>query len=227
MEMLDRFQLGDVASAWPRHLNSTVRLRCSIARALVAEPRLLLLDECGADEALLGEIRAVTKASILFATTDLDLSCAVADQMLLLDAGRIVQRGAPREVLDRPASLDAARLLGLPNVFQATIAALDPVRNSSRLEFDHFTLTGPYIPGHLKGDRVWTAIAAESLQMHAGETPINSVSVELVRASLRAHTALLEFSYGIFVQVSNDEYARTKDNKNWQVEFPADAIRVL
>ncbi|MGD0871806.1 MAG: ATP-binding cassette domain-containing protein [Bryobacteraceae bacterium] len=227
-EMLDRFQLSAAASTRPRGLDATGKLRCSIARALVAGPRLLLLDECGADESLLRQIREVTQAPILFATADLDLCCAAADQLLLLDAGRILQRGASLDVLDRPASLEAARLVGVPNLFQASVAALDPVRNSSRLEFDHFTLTGPYIPGHLKGDRVWVAAAAEALRLHSGPPqPPNTVAVSLVRASCRAHSVLLEFSSGIFVTVSHDEFARRKDNKDWQVEFPPEALRVL
>jgi molybdate transport system ATP-binding protein len=228
LEMLDRFQLSAVAAAWPHSLDTPAKLRCSIARALLAEPRLLLLDECGAGESLLRQIREVTQAPILFATADLDLCCEAADQMLLLDAGRILQRGAPREVLDRPASLEAARLLGVPNLFQASIAALDPVRNSSRLEFDHFTLTGPYIPGHLKGDRVWVAAAAESLRLRSGSPlPPNTASLEFVRASYRAHSVLLEFSFGIFVTASHEEFARRKDNKDWQVEFPPEALRIL
>ena len=117
-EMLDRFQLSAAASTWPRGLDAPAKLRCSIARALVAEPRLLLLDECGAGESLLRQIREITQAPILFATADLDLCCAAADQLLLLDAGRILQRGASRDVLDRPASLEAARLLGVPNLFR-------------------------------------------------------------------------------------------------------------
>lgn len=227
-EMLDRFQLSAAASTRPHGLDATGKLLCSIARALVAEPRLLLLDECGADESLLRQIRELTPAPILFATADLDLCCAAAGQLLLLDAGRILQSGVPRDVLDRPASLEAARLLGVPNLFQASIAALDPVRNSSRLEFEHFSLTGPYIPGRLKGDRVWVAAAAESLRLQSGSPqPPNTVTVSLVRASHRAHSVLLEFSSGIFVAVSRDEFARRKDNKDWQVEFPPEALRVL
>jgi molybdate transport system ATP-binding protein len=227
-EMLDRFQLTEVASTRPHGLDTLVKLRCAIARALVADPQLLLLDECGAGESLLLKIRDATQAPILFATADLDLCCAAAGQMLLLDAGRILQRGAPPDVLDRPASLEAARLLGIPNLFQATIAALDPVRNTSRLELDHFSLTGPYIPGHLKGDRVWVAAATESLRLQSGaQQPPNTVPLELVRASCRAHSVLLEFSNDIFVTVSHEEFASKKDNKDWNVEFPPEALRVL
>src|ERR1035438_2614787 len=72
-EMLDRFQLSAASSTRPHGLDATGKLRCSIARALVAEPRLLLLDECGAGESLLRQIREVTQAPILFATANLDL----------------------------------------------------------------------------------------------------------------------------------------------------------
>ena len=226
-EVLDKFNLTAAASTWPRGLDTPAKLRCSVARALVAEPRLLLLDESDIGVSLLRQIREATKAPILLATADLDLCCA-ADQLLLLDAGRILQRGAPRDVLDRPASLEAARLLGVPNLFQATIAALDPVRNSSRLEFDHFTLTGPYVPGHLKGDRVWVAAAAESLRLQSGsaQSP-NTVTVGLVRATDRTHNVLLEFSAGIFVAVSHEEFAGRQESEEWRVEFPPEALRVF
>jgi molybdate transport system ATP-binding protein len=226
-DMLEKFQLSAIATSWPHSLETPARLRCRIARALVTEPRLLLLDECDLVESMMRRIRDNTQASILFATADLDLCCAVADHMLLLDGGHIIQRGTPREVLDRPATLEAARLLGVPNLFQATIAALDPVRNSSRLEFERFALTGPYIPGHLKGDHVWVAAAAESLRLPSGSPPPNTVALELVRASTRAHNVQLEFSSGVFVTVSHETYAARKDAKEWQVEFPADALRVL
>ncbi|HUI55421.1 MAG TPA: ABC transporter ATP-binding protein [Bryobacteraceae bacterium] len=228
-EMLEKFRLTDSAGLWPRRLDAQSRLLGAVARALVAEPRLLLLDDCGIGEACLRQIRAATGVPILMVTGSLDLCCAAADQMLILDGGRILQRGAPRQVLDQPQSLEVARLVGIPNLFQATIAALDPGRNSSRLEFDHFALAGPYIPAHFKGNRVWVAAAAENLRVHPGDVspPLNSVPVQLVRASHHAHSVLVEFSFGIFVNVSYDEFARQQDNKDWQVEFPPEALRVL
>jgi len=229
-EMLERFQLSDSAAIWPRHLDAYRRLLGGVARALVAEPKLLLLDDCGIDEGRLRQIRGATEAPIVMVSGSLDLCCAAADQMLVFDAGRILQRGAPRQVVDQPRSLEVARLLGIPNLFQATIAALDPGRNSSRLEFDHFALTGPYIPAHFKGNRVWVAAAAENLRVHPGSVappPINTVPLQLVRISHHAHSVLLEFSSKVVVNVSYDEFARQKDNKDWQVEFPPEALRVL
>ena len=72
--------------------------------------------------------------------------------------GRVVQAGAPKDVLAQPANADVARLLGIPNIFPAEIAALDPGRNTSRLKLDDFELTGPYYPGRFLRDRVWLCV---------------------------------------------------------------------
>ena len=105
--------------------------------------------------------------------------CCSADQLLVLDAGRILQRGAPRQVVDQPQSVEVARLVGIPNLFQATVGTLDPGRNRSLLEFEHFSLGGHYFPGHFRGDRVWVAIAAEDLLVHSGDLGPQPNCVEL------------------------------------------------
>jgi ABC-type sulfate/molybdate transport systems ATPase subunit len=227
--MMERFQLADSAALRPSEVSPAQRLRCAVARALIAVPKLLLIDERAFDVPLFQQVRAAFAGPILLVTGDLDLCCAAADEVIVLVAGRIVERGTPRAVLDRPASVEIARLLGIPNLFQATIAALDPARDSSRLEFAQFALTGPYIPGHFRGDRVWVAVQPEDLRVHSGnlESQLNSVSAQLVSVSHRARFVRLEFSGGISADVSREEFARQKDNKQWQVEFPPGALRVL
>jgi len=149
--------------------------------------------------------------------------------LILIEGGRIVQSGPPRTVVDRPESVDAARLLGFSNVFEGEIAALDPARKSSRLEFAGFALTGPYIPGRFRGSRVSIAVHPADLRVHSGEIERqpNAVSASLVRVSRGARAARLEFSGGIFADVPLEELERQKDNKSWQVEFPQQALRVL
>jgi molybdate transport system ATP-binding protein len=217
-EIIEKFQLTDEAP----------KLRWTIARALVAEPKLLLLDDCGVDAALLREIRENTAAPILFASRNLDLCCS-ADQLLVIDAGRILQRSAPRQVVDQPQSVEVARLIGIPNLFQATVGALDPGRDRSSLDFGDFSLAGPYFPGHFRGDRVWVSMAAEDLRVHSADlTPRpNHVALDLVHAVPRARSVLLEFSFGVFVSLSHEEFTRQKDNKGWLVEFPPETLRVL
>lgn len=226
-EWLDRFQLTAAADSYPRQLSPQQRLDGALARMLIAEPKLLLLDDCGLSESLLLRLHNLTSAPILFATRDLDLSCAVASQMLLLEGGRILQSGAPRDILNKPAGLDAARLLGIPNLFQGNITALDPFRNTSTIAFDHFSLSAPYVPAHFKGDRIWVAIRAEDIRMHSSSVGPNCITVPLVRASLRRQSVRLEFGHQIFADLTLSEYASQKDNKEWYLEFPTGALQIL
>jgi molybdate transport system ATP-binding protein len=198
-EIVDKLQLTD----------DSPKLLWTIARALIVEPKLLLIDDPGLDDVLLRDIREHCTAPILLASRNLDLCCG-ADRLVVLDGGQILQRGLPRAVIDRPASVDVAGLVGFRNLFEATVGALDPGRNQSTLDFDHFTLRGPYFPGHFRGDRVWVAVAAESLLARPGEIApgTNCVPLELIRAVPRARSVSLEFSSGVFVTLSHEEFAR-------------------
>jgi len=238
-ETVERFALGDAAPRRPAEASTPERLRATVARALIAEPKLLLVDEpaAGLDMALRAEwhsalrlVRDETDLPVLLATRDLDTCFELAGSMILLGAGRVVQTGPPREVLDRPASVEAARLLGIRNLFQAEIVALDPGRNTSRLRLEDFELTGTYFPGRLRGDRVWLCVEPGRLRAapHNGTKPQpNQVPARLERASEMPRAVRLEFAGGIVAEIPRHAHEDQKDNKEWLVEFPPDALRVL
>jgi ABC-type sulfate/molybdate transport systems ATPase subunit len=227
-EFLERYELVEAAARRPAELDAAQRQGAAVARALIAAPKVLLLDEPEWPERVFQRMRAEFKGPLLVATRDLNRCAAFADRMLVMEAGRILRRGTPREVMENPESVQVARLLGIPNVFECTIAGLDPGRNSSRLEAASFKVTGPYLPGHFRGDRVWIAIRPERVRVQAAAAAGgNAVPVKLLRASHRADSVRLEFAGGIFADLSPEEYARQKDNKDWQAELPADALRVL
>src|SRR5439155_18771292 len=135
--------------------------------------------------------------------------------------GRVVQTGAPKDVLAQPANVEVARLLGVPNVFEAEITALDPGKNTSRLKLSEFELTGPYYPGRFLRDHVWLCVRAEDLRAQPanGSKPevSNRVPVKLVRMSERPQAIRLEFSREITVEMSRAEFEQQKDNKEWLV----------
>ena len=238
-EMIEKFQLGGVSGRRPHEVSGGEQQRCSIARALIGEPKLLLLDEParGLDAPLraalyaaLRRVRADFNVPILLVTHNLEECFELGDEMIVVREGRIAQTGPPKDVVARPVNVEVARLLGLRNLFQGEIAALDPGRNTSRLKTSGFELTGPYYPGRFLGDRVWLSVATGSLRVTAqnGSKPAaNQVPVELVRVSDMPQTIRLEFSRDITVEMSRAEFERQKDNKEWLVEFPTESIRIL
>ena len=241
-EMLERFALQEAAPRRPRDVSPVERLRATVARALIGEPKLLLVDEpaAGLDIALRAEwhgilrlVRDETSLPMLLAARDPETCFDLAANMLLLDAGRILQSGPPRQVLDQPVSGEAARLLGIRNLFPAEIVALDPGRNTSRLRLENFELTGPYLPGRLRGDRVWLCVEPGQLRAapHDGAKPsLHQVPVRLERASEMPRAVRLEFAGGIVAEIARRDFEqrpKDNDNKEWMVEFPPHALRVL
>jgi molybdate transport system ATP-binding protein len=238
-EMLDRFHLIGVSGRRPHEVSGGQKQRCSIARALIGSPRLLLLDEParGLDAPLRAELYSLLRnvrqdfaIPILLVTHDLEECFELAEEMLIIRDGRIVQSGPPREILEKPANVDVARLLGLPNLFEAEITALDPGRNTSRLRFQNYEITGTYFPGRFLGDRVWLSVRPEELRAvrHNGSRPdLNQVPAKLMRVSDKPRSVRLEFAGDISVEMPRQEFERQRDNKDWLVEFPPDALKVL
>jgi len=242
-EMLEQFRLSDVAGRRPHHVSGGQRQRCSIARALIGAPKLLLLDEPanGLDAPLRAElyemlrrVRDEFKTPMLLVTHDLGECFELGEQMLVLRDGKIVQSGTPREILNQPANLEVARLLGAFNLLDAEIRILDPGRKSSRLQVGDYALEGPYFPGHLKGDRVTLCVRPEQVRVmeRLGRPGPNQIPVELLRVVERPHGVRLEFSSQIHGSVIRATLAREifedlRQAHEWMVEIPAEAMRAL
>ncbi|WP_399137394.1 amino acid ABC transporter ATP-binding protein [Streptomyces sp. NBUA17] len=108
--LLERVGLADRASAYPRHLSGGQQQRVAIARALALRPRLLLFDEptSALDPELVGEVLDVIKdlarqgTTMIVVTHEIGFAREVADTVVFMDDGRIVEQGPPGDVLDRP-----------------------------------------------------------------------------------------------------------------------------
>jgi len=237
-EMLERFHLTELAGRHPHEVSEGQKQRCSIARALIGTPKLLLLDEParGLDAplrtelyALFRQVRAEFQIPILLATRHLEECFQLADQMSIFREGRVVQSGSPRSIADRPANLEVARLLGIFNLLQAEIVELDPQRNLSRVRLWGCDLSGPYFPGKLRGDRLWLCVRPEQLSVSAreGRPGPNQVPAQLIRTIEMPQAVRLEFAGDLTVELSRPEFEKQKHNKEWLVNFPAQALRVL
>ncbi|WP_199831015.1 amino acid ABC transporter ATP-binding protein [Streptomyces sp. NBRC 110028] len=108
--LLARVGLADKASAYPRQLSGGQQQRVAIARALALEPELLLFDEptSALDPELVGEVLDVIKdlagqgTTMIVVTHEIGFAREVADTVVFMDDGRIVEQGPPADVLDHP-----------------------------------------------------------------------------------------------------------------------------
>jgi polar amino acid transport system ATP-binding protein len=104
-ELLDRVGLSDKAAAYPGHLSGGQQQRVAIARALAMDPKLMLFDEptSALDPELVGEVLDVMKGLAESGMThEMGFAREVADSLVFMDGGVVVETGAPREVLANP-----------------------------------------------------------------------------------------------------------------------------
>jgi molybdate transport system ATP-binding protein len=120
-ELLERFGLGARAGARPRELSGGERQRVALARALAVRPRALLLDEpltaldahtrAHARRELAATLREAAVPTLLI-THDFGEAAMLADEVAVIAAGRVVQRGTPADLATAPASAFVADLTG-------------------------------------------------------------------------------------------------------------------
>lgn len=131
LALLERVRLGARARAWPGELSGGEQQRVALVRALAREPRAVLLDEpfSGLDAHLKGEVRdaalaalRASGAAVLIVTHDAEEAMLMADDLILMSEGCILQRGAPEACYLNPVSIAAARLLGEADILPARVA---------------------------------------------------------------------------------------------------------
>ncbi|TCK22116.1 amino acid ABC transporter ATP-binding protein [Pseudonocardia endophytica] len=119
-ELLERVGLADKVAAYPRQLSGGQQQRVAIARALALRPGLILCDEptSALDPELVGEVLSVIKdlaatgTTLVVVTHEIGFAREVADQVVFLDGGVVVEQGPPTQLLDHPAHARTREFLG-------------------------------------------------------------------------------------------------------------------
>jgi iron(III) transport system ATP-binding protein len=159
-------------------LSGGERQRVALARALAPGPRLLLMDEpfSSLDARLRDEVRRFTldvlhesDTTTVIVTHDPEEAMAVGDRLALLNAGRLVQYGAPADVYAHPVSLFAARVLGHVNVIPGMCA-------QGRIDTPLGTFAARHVPD---GAPVSLCIRPEHLRLAAHPTPLHARVVDV------------------------------------------------
>ncbi len=197
-ELIKSLGLERVRRAHPDTLSGGERQRVALARALVPGSSALLLDEPFASldapvrrelRDLLREVHDRTAIPVLLVTHDREDALDLADHVIVIDRGRVVQAGSVEEVFARPKTRAVARLLGIANLLTVrTIEAGPPGRIRARTDWGEILLDAPEEPNASS----WSlAVPADAVQLEP-----NGVGCQIVswRPSNHGWTARLQAS---------------------------------
>lgn len=129
-QVLEMVELGHVATRLPRALSGGQQQRIALARCLVYQPSVILMDEpLGAldrqlRETMQMEIKRIHResgATIIFVTHDQEEALALSDRICLMNEGKIAQIGTPQEIYERPQTTFVAEFIGLSNILDGQI----------------------------------------------------------------------------------------------------------
>ena len=153
-ELLDLLKLDPrrFRDAYPHQLSGGQQQRVGVARALAAEPNILLMDEPfsaldpitrGALQAEMAAIHKATRTTIVFVTHDMDEALKLANRIAVLDHGRLIQFGTPLDILTNPANDTVRDLIGRED-WGLKLLAVETVGQRVRSDGEAF---GQPVPG--------------------------------------------------------------------------------
>lgn len=180
-EMLALVRLEGFADREPGKLSGGQAQRVALARALAGEPRVLLLDEplsaldLKLRQQMQLELRAIQKrlgATFIFVTHDQTEALVMSDRIAIMNNGRIVQHGTPKDIYRRPNSVFVSDFIGATNLLRGTIMAVEGKRVVLRTDSGTFHALASEMAG-TQGGRAALSVRPEaiSLRRDAGAVP--------------------------------------------------------
>lgn len=239
-EKLELVGLGGLGRRMATQLSGGQQQRLSLARALVSEPKVLLLDEplSNLDAKLRDRMRAELRSiqqeigiTTVFVTHDQVEALSMSDRVAVMSNGRIEQMGTPKEIYHEPRTAFVAAFIGGANLIRGTVTASDG--SVTTASTDVGDIRGIDVRGVAVGDRVVVALRIEDAVLHTTTPDATSLrgsliegEVELVLFNGPNTDAHVERA-GVSFQVRTDSRATVSRGDRVQVEFPTEHVRIL
>jgi ABC-type sulfate/molybdate transport systems ATPase subunit/ABC-type molybdate transport system permease subunit len=222
---IDRLHLEGLQDRLPDQLSSGQRQRVALARALARSPAMLLLDEplSSLDTPVRNELRRElrelqldTGLTSVLVTHDPEEAAFLADEIVVISGGQLLQAGPRAEIFSRPASPEVARLLGIRNLHPGQVTAPGVVRTGG---IDLPVADRAILPG----TSVHWSVAADHVRVAAdGPITVDIVDVADLGTSTELRVRLGQVE--LFVRTTSDSHMAPAGQ--CRIEIPPEAVNV-
>jgi putative spermidine/putrescine transport system ATP-binding protein len=227
---LDLVQLGSFADRYPRQLSGGQQQRVAIGRALVIEPRILLLDEplANLDAKLREEMRIFIRdlqrrvgITTIYVTHDQAEAMTMSDRVVVMFGGKIAQQAPPGDIYDFPVSRTVAGFVGQVNIIEGIVTTIGA--NLARIET-------PFGPAHVNakgrsvGGKITLVLRPEAIDILPDETG-RGIPATVLKSYFSG--AILDYTLALVdgTKVDVKTIARTRFEPGAQVRLFVDAHR--
>ena len=232
-ESLESIRMQSFADRPVTELSGGEQQRVALARALAPSPNLLMLDEpLGALDhtlrtQLIQELRAILHQSqipVIYVTHDREEAFGLADRLVILHDGIILQHGSPRELFEQPSTPWVAEFLGLGNLVNGVVTQLKPLQ----IKLPSTELTLPGLPLELSEGQACQVLLRPE---HALIAPTNSARENYFECIVRDSLFMGEYYQLELLCSQTTLFARSETpadvGSRLDVSWPADKIRVF
>ena len=250
-QMIERMRLGGLEKRFPHQISGGQKQRTAVARALAASPLLLLLDEpfASLDNPVRQKLRLdllrigrEDRTPLIFVTHDVEEAFILADEVVVLNNGRVEQTGTKDDIFYRPRTHNVAKFLGARNIFQGKVTDIRPEEGEMTVcvEKKGFSSSIPYREGAVVGDWVRFCVRPEEIMILKADRPIkrnlkaNIFSGKIVRVVEKGaeHTLFFKQSqddYDFEISISNLAYRGLgiKEGQPVNVAFKWESIWII